>query len=89
MKWITLLKRAQEYKNKSEQLLDMAVKEVAKEKGFSDKEVALFSANFASGVETVVTYDGGGEFGDLDLAVMAEMTKQEIIKRLDIETIAQ
>lgn len=89
MKWLTLLKRAQEYKNKSEQLLDMAVKEVAKEKGFSDKEVALFSANFASGNETVVTYDGGGEFGDLDLAVMAGMTKQEIIKRLDNETIVQ
>ena len=84
MKWMTLLKRAQEYKNKSEQLLDMAVREIAKEKGFTDEEVLLFEANFASGNETVVRYNGQGEFADLDVAIMADMTKEEIIKRLGV-----
>lgn len=81
---MTLLKRAQEYKNKSEQLLDMAVREIAKEKGFTDEEVLLFEANFASGNETVVRYNGQGEFADLDVAIMADMTKEEIIKRLGV-----
>ena len=84
MKWMTLLKRANAYKNKSEQLLDMAVREIAKEKGFTDEEVLLFEANFASGNETVVRYNGQGEFADLDVAIMADMTKEEIIKRLGV-----
>ena len=84
MKWMTLLKRANAYKNKSEQLLDMAVREIAKEKGFTDEEVLLFEANFASGNETVVRYNGQGEFADLDVAIMADMTKEEIIKRLGL-----
>lgn len=81
---MTLLKRANAYKNKSEQLLDMAVREIAKEKGFTDEEVLLFEANFASGNETVVRYNGQGEFADLDVAIMADMTKEEIIKRLGV-----
>lgn len=81
---MTLLKRAQEYKNKSEQLLDMAVREIAKEKGFTYEEVLLFEANFASGNETVVIYNGQGEFADLDVAIMVSMTKEEIIKRLGV-----
>ena len=84
MKWMTLLKRANAYKNKSEQLLDMAVREIAKEKGFTDEEVLLFEANFASGNETVVRYNGQGEFADLDVAIMADMTKEEIIKRFGV-----
>lgn len=84
MKWTTLLKRAQEYQNKSDKLLNMAVREVAKEKGFTDEEVLLFEADFASGNETVIKYNGNGEFADLDIAVMANMTKEEIIKRLDL-----
>ena len=83
-KWLELLKKAIDYKNKSEKFLDDAVQLLAKEKGFTKDESILFDANFASGEETVVRFDGEGEFADLDISVMSTMTKEEIIKRLEL-----
>lgn len=83
-KWLELLKKAIDYKHKSEKYLDDAVQLLAKEKGFTREESMLFEANFASGEETVVRYDGEGEFSDLDITIMSGMTKEEIIKRLEL-----
>lgn len=77
--------RALKHKIKSESLLTQYVQEVAREKGFSEKEVLNFDADWASGIETVVKYNGMGEFEDLEVGFMAAMTKEEIIKRLDIQ----
>ena len=81
-KWKKLLLKAIDYKNKSEELLDKAVQELMRTKGFSEDQVALFDACFASGSETVVTFNYDGEFNDLGLENYCTMTKEEIIDYL-------
>lgn len=81
-KWRRLLSKAKEYKYKSEEQLDKAVRELMRTKGFSEEQVALFDACFASGTETVVTFNYDGEFNDLGLENFCTMTKEEIIEYL-------
>lgn len=81
-KWRRLLSKAIEYKNESESFLDKAVKELMRTKGFSEEQVALFDACFASGTETIVTFNYDGEFNDLGLENYCSMTKEEIIDYL-------
>lgn len=81
-KWRRLLSKAIEYKNESEGLLDKAVQELMRTKGFSEEQVALFDACFASGTETIVTFNHDGEFNDLGLENYCTMTKEEIIDYL-------
>jgi hypothetical protein len=81
-KWRKLLSNAIEYKNKSESFLNKAVQELMRTKGFSEEQVALFDACFASGTETIVTFNYDGEFNDLGLENYCTMTKEEIIDYL-------
>ena len=81
-KWRRLLSKAIEYKSESESFLDKAVKELMRTKGFSEEQVALFDACFASGTETIVTFNYDGEFNDLGLENYCSMTKEEIIDYL-------
>ena len=81
-KWRRLLSKAIEYKNESEALLNKAVQELMRTKGFSEEQVALFDACFASGTETIVTFNYDGEFNDLGLENYCTMTKEEIIDYL-------
>ena len=81
-KWRRLLSKAIKYKNESESFLDKAVKELMRTKGFSEEQVALFDACFASGTETIVTFNYDGEFNDLGLENYCSMTKEEIIDYL-------
>jgi len=81
-KWQKLLSKAIEYKNKSEVFLNKAVQELMRTKGFSEEQVALFNACFASGQETVVTFNCDGEMNDLGLENYCTMTKEEIIHYL-------
>lgn len=81
-KWRKLLSKAIEYKNKSEEHLDKAVQELMRTKGFSEEQVALFDACFASGTETIVAFNHDGEFNDLGLENYGTMTKEEIIEYL-------
>lgn len=81
-KWRRLLSKAIEYKNESESFLDKAVKELMRTKGFSEEQVALFDACFATGTETIVTFNYDGEFNDLGLENYCSMTKEEIIDYL-------
>lgn len=78
-KWRRLLSKAIDYKNESETLLDKAVQELMRTKGFSEEQVALFDACFASGCETIVRFNRDGEFADLGLENYCGMTKEEII----------
>lgn len=82
MKWDKLLAKALEHKQKSEGYLDLAVQQLARDCGFSHEESLLFSADFASGTETVVKYDGEGEMADLEIRYMYGMSKEDILKRL-------
>ena len=81
-KWRRLLSKAIEYKIKSEGLLVDAVQELMRTKGFSEEQVALFEVCFASGIETIVTFNHDGEFSDLGLENYCTMTKEEIIDYL-------
>ena len=81
-KWRRLLSKAIAYKNESESFLNKAVQELMRTKGFSEEQVALFDACFASGTETVVTFNYDGEFNDLGLENYCTMTKEEIIDYL-------
>lgn len=81
-KWRRLLSKAIDYKNNSESFLDKAVQELMRTKGFSEEQVTLFDACFASGTETVVTFNRDGEFNDLGLENYSTMTKEEIIDYL-------
>lgn len=81
-KWQKLLSKAINYKNESEALLDKAVQELMRTKGFSEEQVALFDACFAGGHETVVTFNRDGEMNDFGLENYCSMTKEEIIKYL-------
>ena len=81
-KWQRLLSKATEYKHKSEGYLGKAVQELMRTKGFSEEQVILFDACFASGDETIVTFNYDGEFNDLGLENYCTMTKEEIINYL-------
>ena len=81
-KWEKLLSKAIDYKNNSEGLLDKAVQELMRTKGFSEEQVALFDACFAGGCETIVRFNRDGEFADLGLENYCGMTKEEIIHYL-------
>ena len=78
----SLYKQALFHKYKSEDLLNKAVQEIVREKGFSEDQVLNFGASWASGSETVVSYKGCGELADLDMRFLHAMTKEEIMKRL-------
>ena len=78
-RWNRLLSNAIAYKNKSEGLLDDAVRELMRTKGFSEEQCQLFDACFASGSETVVTFNYDGEYADFGLENYGDMTKEEII----------
>ena len=80
--WQRLLSKAIEYKHNSEGLLDKAVHELMRSKGFSEKQVELFGACFAGGQETVVTFNRDGEMNDFGLENYCTMTKEEIIHYL-------
>lgn len=78
----SLYQQAFDHKVKSETLLDKAIQEIARQKGFSEKQALNFGASWTTGCETVVTYQDRGELSDLDIHVMESMTKDDIIKRL-------
>lgn len=81
-KWEKLLSQAIEYKDKSEAALKKATQELMKTKGFSKEQAALFDACFATGTETIVSFNYDGEFNDLGLENYCTMTKEEIIHYL-------
>lgn len=71
------------YKIKSQQYLDQYVQDIARRKGFTEDQVLKFGACWTTGAETVVTYDGCGEFADLDAKFMDGYNKEEIMARLN------
>lgn len=82
-RWRLYLNKANDYANKSDDYLQKAVRSLAKEKGFNREQICNFAACFATGGETVVSYNHKGEMSDLDVSIMADMTKDEIIDRLN------
>ena len=82
---LELISKANELAVSAEHTLVKAVQLIAKIKGFQKENIDLFSASFASGNETVVSFNGDCEMADLDLRVMWGMTKTEIIDRLLLE----
>lgn len=74
------LSKACELKDNAHDIISNLAKKIGKEKGF--KHWDLFSASFAEGNETVVTFNDECEMSDLDLTIMQDMEKDEIIKKL-------
>lgn len=81
-KWEKLLNKAFSARYQAEGLLDEAVVELMKSKGFSEEIALKFRACFASGTETVISFNYEGELADLDVGVANSMNKEEIIERL-------
>ena len=71
--------KAIDAKNESEGLLSEAVKEIARKKGFIEENVLLFDACFASGDETIITFNGEGEMYDTGIELFDSMTKEEFV----------
>ena len=65
--------------------LAKAVRQFMKEKGFEDDILEKFDMNFASGTETIITFNSEGEMADLDILTASLMTKEEIIEKLSKE----
>lgn len=80
--WQIYLDKAKESKRKSEGYLDEAVRSLMASKGFATEQTLVFEACFASGDETVISFNQECEMADLDVGVAAGMTKDEIIERL-------
>lgn len=80
--WKIYLGKAKKAKTESEGFLDEAVRSLMKCKGFTTEQILMFEACFASGDETVITFNKECEMADLDVGVAAKMTKNEIIERL-------
>lgn len=80
--WEIYLGKAKESKRKSEGYLDEAVRSLMASKGFATEQTLMFEACFASGDETVISFNKECEMADLDVGVAAKMTKDEIIERL-------
>lgn len=78
-RWNRLLSNAIAHKFKSESLLDKAVRELMRTKGFSEEQCQLFGACFAGGQETIVTFNNDGEDNDFGLENYSGMTKEGII----------
>lgn len=74
------LDKAIKSKVKSQALLDEIVGYIAKEKGFKNHK--LFNCNWASGSDTVVTFNFECEMSDMDLEYMVYNTREDIIQRL-------
>lgn len=81
-KALELISKANELVVSAEHTLIKAAQLIAKTKGFQKDNINLFAATFASGNETVVSFNRECEMADLDLRAMWGMTKNEIIDRL-------
>lgn len=68
------------YKQKSEDLLQTAVKECAKKKGFVNYK--LFSADYATGNEILIKFNDECEMADFQFEDFLYKTKIEIVDRL-------
>ena len=73
------LSKANELQEKAHDIISNLAKQIGKEKGF--KNWKLFSADFATGNETIVSFNFECEMSDLDLTEMNDMTKKEIIDK--------
>lgn len=81
-KWQKLLSKAIKFKVESEGLLDKAVQELMKTKGFTEEQCQLFNACFAGGSETIVAFNNDGEDNDFGLENYGGMTREEIVDYL-------
>ena len=77
--WRTLRDQAFEYYYKCDGKLQEAVRSLMMEKGFPEEIANKFRCDFASGTETVISFEQEGEMADLDLDLASTMTKEEII----------
>lgn len=72
--------RAVMYSNKAINLLDTAVKEIARKKKFANWR--LFAADFATGNDILVKFNNECEFCDFHFEDFVDSSKNEIIARL-------
>lgn len=72
-----------QYFLKSKTYLLESLKELLRQKGFSEDVIEYFDIQFVdNGVLTVITFNGDGEFANLGYENWVVMSKQEIIDSL-------
>lgn len=80
--WLKMYRKAKKLETEAHKLLQVSVRELARMKGFSNEQVEQFAVSFATGGETVVSFNQSCEMADLDMLEMANMSKEDIVKRL-------
>lgn len=67
---------------KASLITSKCAKSIAKDKGF--KNWRMFDANITPNGQTIVNFNGFCSLADMDLIVMIELTKEEIIYELNL-----
>lgn len=84
-KHVTLYSQAIQYFLKSKSCLLDSLKELLRQKGFSEEVVKYFDIRFTeNGVLTIITFNGEGEYSSLGYENCVVMGKQEIIDSLSV-----
>lgn len=84
MNWKTMLSKACDYSTRADDWATRAVREIARQKGFSDEQIQLFRGQFATGYEVLVIYNDADDGRELHIETMAGMTKSEIMSYFSI-----
>lgn len=80
--YIDRIREAKTHKVLAENCANAAVRAIAEQLGFSNKQYWLFSAKFSQGDDAVVLFNGEGEKALFKVELMAELTKEQVIERL-------
>lgn len=84
MDWKTMLSKACDYSARADDWATRAVREIARQKGFSDEQILLFNGQFATGYEVLVIYSDADDGREMLIETMAGMTKSEIMSYFSI-----
>lgn len=79
-----MLSKACDYSARADDWATRAVREIARQKGFSDEQILLFNGQFATGYEVLVIYNEADDGREMLIETMAGMTKSEIMSYFSI-----
>ncbi len=79
-----MLSKACDYSTRANDWVTRAVREIARQKGFSEEQIRLFNGQFATGYEVLVIYNEADDGREMLIETMAGMTKSEIMSYFSI-----
>lgn len=79
------LSKAYSYEEKMRFYLQKTINIAIEGKGFTDEEKHKFGISMATGAEEIVTYDNRGEFLEISVEQLNEMSSDDIREAFDID----